>query len=76
MRQFLKLSKQIININYIKNIHIYETNFHITFSPIETTGWHLLSVGLINSKEDYCNIWKEESTEDFKIIEDWIKTLE
>lgn len=72
---FMRLSDRIININMIKTISIYPTQYTIEMiSNSGPDGFIICGSGVINSeKNHYINILKEKSPEDYKYLSHWIE---
>jgi len=75
IRTFIRLSDTIININMIKTISIYPSQYTIQMiSNSGSDGFMICGSGVINSeKNNYINILKEKSPEDYKYLSHWIE---
>uniref|UniRef100_A0A6C0IRH8 Uncharacterized protein n=1 Tax=viral metagenome TaxID=1070528 RepID=A0A6C0IRH8_9ZZZZ len=72
--KFLRLScGLILNPRYIDNIQINPTYISISILNFEIRGWHLLSIGYINSSNSYSYIYeKEKDAIDYNNIMKWV----
>ncbi len=73
MTNFLRLSYNIINKNFIRNITINTNNYYIYLTPNNRHGWMIGSFGVFNSDYEYITVCNDTHPEDYKIVSDWIK---
>lgn len=74
MVDFLKLAFTIINISAIRKITIKQDKFSIHLNGNNVFGLHTGGIGYVNSGNEIIEIHKKNE-EDYKIMEDWIKTI-
>jgi hypothetical protein len=76
MRQFIKLSNQIINTSKIIKIKFFPNQYNIHMSTTDIGGYFYICVGNFSSYESYINIFKDDNIEDFNIISKWISNID
>lgn len=59
--KFLRLSSGLIlNPRYIQNIQINPNSISISVVDFDIRGWHLLSIGIINSSNSFSYFYEKE----------------
>jgi hypothetical protein len=73
--KFLRLSSGLIlNPRYIHNIQINPNSISIRVTDFDIKGWHLLSIGFINSSNSYSYFYdKEKDLIDYENIMKWVE---
>jgi hypothetical protein len=74
--KFLKLSSAIININKISSIQIYNDKYYINLVNNTFGGSFIGFFGTISSTKDQIQICKQQNTEDYQTVTNWINKLE
>ncbi len=72
IKNFIKLSKIVINPSKIIKIEMHSDAYLIYMSNTYIKGMYIGFMGSINSHDDYIQILKDKSPEDFDIITKWI----
>lgn len=72
MSKFLKLTKIIINKNFIQRIDINKDKFIIHTMTNKTGGFMLFSLGLARSFNTKVEVCKTKDLNDYKTVADWI----
>lgn len=76
MSSFLKLSKNLINTNYIRNINILKTKYEIKLISYEVDGEILFGSGTIYTACSTIDICEKENPEDYNTVKKWILVQE
>lgn len=76
MKQFIKLSHFIININHIKNIHILpENKYYIYITSHKFSGFCFYGTGILSSDDEKIIVCHKKTPDDYNTITDWIKSI-
>jgi hypothetical protein len=75
MSRFIRLSKQVINIQAISHIDLDPSWVHIKMQVPKTDGFYLFAFGSINSGIESIYIHKQTNPSDYQVIQDWVETL-
>lgn len=72
MRQFLKLSSTLINMNHVVKITQNPNNYHIYMHNMGMNGWMFCSSGAVTSRDHIIVVCEKEEKADYDAISKWI----
>ena len=72
MSQFLKLSKNIINLSYVKRIDYNKEKIAIKLQEQTYDGFILFGSGFFGTNTYTINICAKEDSDDYNIVKKWI----
>ena len=76
MTQFLKLTKRIVNINYIERIYIDTSKYYIYTATSPFSGFFIAGSGFVSTNNnENITICQEKDPEDYKTITNWINQI-
>ncbi len=76
MKQFIKLSQFIININHIKNIYILpEKKYYIYIASHSFSGFCFYGTGILSSDDEKIIVCHKKTPHDYNTITDWINSI-
>lgn len=76
MRQFIRITDKIININYIQHISIHKDKYILQFAPYDINGLFFAGFGGIESSKVETVIDKNENIDDYNKITKFIESIE
>ena len=72
MRQYLKLSSTLINMNHVVKITNSNNKYHIYMHNTDLNGWMICSSGVVASRDNMIVVCEKEEKKDYDIISKWM----
>ena len=76
MSSFLKMRNVLINTHSIQRVEVFSNAYRILLTNYTPDGFTAFGFGYIQGKSTFYQIDKDTQPEDYKMVSDWITTLQ
>ena len=73
--KFLRLSNNLVNTRYIKNVEIHPSLFRIVLNSEAHNGFVMFGSGWLSNESHTFNIYKDKNSKDYDIVSRWVEEM-